>query len=307
MRSASGPRYSTIALIAAFFVIYVVWGTTFLAIRVAVSEVPPLYAAAVRFLVAGLLLYGFVRWRGAPPPNGAEWRSLLLLALLMFVMDYSALFWAERFVPSGVASVLLATMPLTTIALEMLVFRQQPFRARLLFAVVLGFCGTGVLVWPGRTQHFAVLPCVAILCGAVGWAVGSVLNRSLRLPKSRAVTSGATMLLGGVMLLLLSGIAGELRPWPHVSLRAASALAYLIVFGSIVGFTAFVWLLARLPATLVSSHAYINPVVALALGHFAAGEVVTARMLAGAAVVLLSVVLVLRRPGESQAMSAVAE
>ena len=144
-------------------------------------------------------------------------------------------------------------------------------------------------------QNFGVLPCVAILAGATGWALGSVLNRSLDLPESRPLTAGAAMMLGGGMLLALSASFGELHPLPHVSMRAALALLYLIVCGSLLGFTAFVWLLARMPATRISSHAYVNPVVAVALGYFVAGEVVTTRTLIGTALVLASVVLILRK------------
>jgi drug/metabolite transporter (DMT)-like permease len=152
-----------------------------------------------------------------------------------------------------------------------------------------------VLVLPDAPQHFGILPCVAILAGATTWSLGSVLNRSLELPKSRPLTAGAAMMLGGGVLLVLSVAFGEMHPLPHVSIRAALALLYLIVFGSLLAFTAFVWLLARMPATRVASHAYVNPVVAVALGYFVAGEVITSRTLVGAALVLTSVFLILRR------------
>jgi drug/metabolite transporter (DMT)-like permease len=152
-----------------------------------------------------------------------------------------------------------------------------------------------VLLLHGGEQQFGVLPCVAILTGATAWALGSVLNRSLDLPESTPLTSGAAMLLGGGMLLALSASFGEMHPFPHVSMRAVWALLYLIVCGSLLGFTAFVWLLARMPATRVASHAYVNPVVAVALGYFVASEIVTTRTLIGAALVLLSVFLILRK------------
>lgn len=292
--SGKAQRFD-VRVVLAFFAIYVVWGTTFLAIRIAVQEVPPLFAAGCRFFVAGVLLYGFMRLKGQPSPNRVQWRNLALMGLLMFVAEYGPLFWAEKYVPSGVASVLEATLPLITIVLEMVVFRQLPLRWRLLGATTLGFCGVGVLVLPGGEQHFGLLPCFAILGGAVAWSLGSVLNRSLELPKSRAVTAGAAMMLGGGTLLALSAALGEMHPMPHVSLRGGLAILYLIVFGSLIGFTAFVWLLARMPATRVASHAYVNPIVAVALGYFVAGEVITVRMLIGAAIVLVSVFLILRK------------
>jgi len=281
-------------LILAFLAIYVLWGTTFLAIRIAVAEVPPLFAAGVRFFTAGVLLYGFMRLRGAARPTRLEWRNLAVIGLVMFVVDYGPLFWAEKYLASGVASILAATVPLITIALEMLVFRQQPFRWLLLGATILGFFGVAILMLPSGTHEIGLIPCAAVLLGMAGWSVGSLLQRQMKLPDSRAVTSGGAMIVGGAVLLVLSAAFGEMRPFPHITSRAALALGYLIVFGSLVGFTAFVWLLARMPASKVASYAYVNPVVAIALGYFVAGEIITVRIVSGAALVLLSVFLILR-------------
>ena len=212
----------------------------------------------------------------------------------MFVGDYGPLFWAEKYLASGVASVLAATVPLITIALEMLAFRQQPFRWSFLGATLLGFVGVSVLMLPDRAHGIPLVPCIAVLLGTAGWCLGSVLQRQMKLPESRPVTSGGAMILGGGLLLLLSAGFGELRPFPHISLRAALALGYLITCGSLLAFTAFVWLLARMPASKVSSYAYVNPVVAIGLGYFVAGEVITTRILLGAALVLVSVFLILR-------------
>ena len=288
-------RSFKVRMIIAFFAIYFLWGTTFLAIRIAVEELPPLFAAGARFFIAGVVLSGFMLARGEVRPSGRQWRNLLVLSLLMFVAEYGPLFWAEKYVPSGVVSVLAATIPILTLVLEMLVLRQQKWRLGLAAATVLGFAGVGVLLLPGGSQHFPVLPCLAILCGCTTWSLGTVLSRSMDLPKARPVTAGATMMLGGAMLLVLSAGFGELHPLPHISVRAGLALLYLIVFGSLVAFTAFVWLLAHMPATRVASHAYVNPIVAVALGYFAAGEPVTLRTLAGTALVLISVFMILRR------------
>ena len=284
-----------IRMVMAFFAIYFLWGTTFLAIRIAVEELPPLFAAGARFFIAGIVLLGFMLAKGEARPSGRQWRNLLVMSLLMFVAEYGPLFWAEKYVPSGVVSVLAATIPIITLVLEMLVLRQQKWSVALAGATVLGFGGVGVLLLPGGTQHFPVLPCFAILCGCTTWSLGTVLSRSMDLPKARPVTAGATMMLGGGLLLLISGGIGEMHPWPHVSLRAAMAVLYLIVFGSLLAFTAFVWLLAHMPATRVASHAYVNPIVAVALGYFFAGEPVTARTLAGTVLVLVSVFMILRK------------
>jgi drug/metabolite transporter (DMT)-like permease len=281
-------------MVLAFFAIYVLWGTTFLAIRIAVAELPPLFAAGARFSTAGVLLFGFMLFKGEARPSPVQWRNLLVMSLLMFVAEYGPLFWAEKYVPSGVVSVLAATIPILTMVLEMLVLRQQRWRISLASSTLLGFAGVGVLLLPNGTQHFGLVPCLAILAGCTTWSLGSVLSRSMDLPKSRPLTAGATMMLGGAILLMLSAGLGEMRPMPHVSLRAGLALLYLIVFGSLLAYTAFVWLLARMPATRVASHAYVNPIVAVALGYFVAGEVVTLRTLAGTALVLISVFMILR-------------
>ena len=295
--SAIGNEHESLGLrlFLSFFCIYVLWGTTFLAIRIAVEELPPLFAAAARFFVAGVALYAFMRVRGAEKPTLKHWRNLTIMALLMFVAEYGPLFWAEKYVPSGVVSVLAATLPILTLILEMLILRQQRMRPALGLAVLTGFAGVAILLLPGGTQHIALVPCFAILAGATTWSLGSVLTRSMELPKSRPTTAGAAMMLGGAMLFALSAAFGEMHPFPHISVRAAWALLYLIVFGSLLAFTAFVWLLAHMPATRVSSHAYVNPIVAVALGYFAAGEALTWRIIAGSLMVLVSVFLILRQ------------
>ena len=289
---ASGA--SRLQLGVAFFAIYFLWGTTFLGIRILVSEVPPLFAAGARFFIAGGLLYGFMRLRGKSAPTVRQWRNLGTVALLMFVVEYGALFWGEKYVPSGISSVLAATIPILTLVVEMLVLRQQKWSLEFAASTVMGFAGVCVLLLPSGHQSFPVLPALAILAGCVTWSVGSVVSRSLDMPQSRPLTAGATMLAGGAGLFLCSALTGEMHPVPHFSLRAVLALIYLIIVGSLLAYTAYVWLLARMPATRVSSYAYVNPIVALAVGHFLAGENITLRTLAGAGMVVVSVSLILR-------------
>ncbi len=281
-------------LILAFFAIYVLWGSTFLAIRVTVLLIPPWFAAGTRFFTAGVILYVFSRLRGVPRPTALEWRSLALVGVLMFAFTYAALFWGEQFVPSGVTSVLEATLPLITILLEIFVFRQKQFRWRALAAMLIGFCGVAVMLLKDGHQPLPAFPCLVILLGGTSWSVGSVWSRALPLPRSRPLTAGAEMMLGGAFLLVLSAATGELHPFPVIPLRAAGALLYLIVAGSLIAFTAFVWLLGRMPASKVASHAYVNPVVAIALGYFVAGEEITVRTLLGSALVIGSVFLTLK-------------
>ena len=201
-------------LIAAFFAIYILWGTTFLAIRIAVQELPPLFAAGVRFLIAGVVLYGFMLVKGQASPTRTQWRNLACMAVLMFVVVYGMLFWAEKYVPSGIASVLEATIPILTLILEMLIFRQQRFRWSIAVSTLLGFGGVGILLLRGNGQTYGLAPCVAVLVGSLSWSLGSVLSRSMDLPKSRPVTAGAAMMLGGAVLLALAAAFGEMRPFP---------------------------------------------------------------------------------------------
>jgi drug/metabolite transporter (DMT)-like permease len=298
MAGVTGRAAPAIGLrvVLAFAAIYFLWGATFLAIRIAVLEVPPLFAGGVRFLIAGALLYVFMRLRGQPSPTAAEWGSSALIALCMFVATYGALFWAEQYVPSGITSVIEATLPITTATFEVFVFRQQAFRWRVAAAVALGFCGVAVLLVRSDPQTLPLLPCLAILAGGVAWSLGAVLTRSMPRPQSVPLAAGAQMMLGGAVLLGLSQASGELQSLPHVSLRAGLALAYLVIAGSLLGFTAYVWLLARMPATRVASHAYVNPLVAVALGYFLAGEVLTVRVILAAALVVASVFLILTAP-----------
>ena len=185
-------------VILAFFAIYVLWGATFLAIRVAVLEVPPFLMAGLRFFLAGSLLYGFMRLRGEPSPSPAQWRSIGLMALFMFVITYGALFWAMQYVPSGVTSVIEATLPITTLTLEVAVFRQQPFRWGMLGSVAAGFVGVALLLIGNGEKAVALMPCLVILAAGVAWSLGAVLTRSMPLPRSRSVTAGGAMMLGGL-------------------------------------------------------------------------------------------------------------
>jgi len=284
-----------VGIVLAFFAIYVLWGSTYLAIRVAVETVPPFLAAGIRFSLAGLVLYGWSRARGGRNPTALEWRNLAILGALLFLIPYSGLFWAEKTVPSGIASVLVATIPISTALLQVFVLRRERFRWSLLASLCLGFAGVGVLALdpgPGRTS---IAACLVILLCSTSWAVGTVIAKEAVLPESKVTSAGAQMAIGGALLLLLSLLAGEWHPLPHISPHAAGAITYLIVAGSIVAFTAYLWLLGRMPATTVTSYAYVNPVVALLLGHFIGNEALAPRTLAGAALVVASVLLITQK------------
>lgn len=293
--SSAADSPFTARTIAAFSAIYILWGSTYIAIRIAVETLPVLFAAGVRFAIAGVILYVWSRLRGAPTPSRREWRNLWLMGGLMFLAAYSGLFWAEKTLPSGVASVLVATIPVWTALFEVFLLRKHRFNLRTAGAVGLGLSGVVVIAFSAGDRGGAlnVFACLAILGSEISWCLGTVTSKLMALPESKVLSSGAQMMCGGALLLACAFFAGELTPPPRISLRAALSLGYLIVAGSLVAFTAYMWLLGRMSPTKVASYAYVNPVVALAIGHWGGGEALTSRTLIGSGLVLASVFLIL--------------
>jgi drug/metabolite transporter (DMT)-like permease len=284
-------------ILLAFAIIYFVWGSTFLAIRVGVAEVPPLLFAAMRFLVAGLVLYGWMVARREPAPSKREWMSVCILALLIFVVDYGLLFWAEQRVPSGAAAVMMATIPVFIALSETFFLRTQRLTIRLVLALLIGIGGVVALVSHSFNLGGAPIDrvgAVALIVGAISWSAASVLTRKLELPPSKVMSSGAQMLAGGVMLAFVSGGLGEFHKFhpSTVSRSAWVSLLYLIVAGSLIGFTAYVWLIHHESPTKVGTYAYVNPVVAVVLGYFLGGESLGLRTILGTLFVLISVVTI---------------
>ncbi len=296
MAAARPHRWQTLL---AFAIIYLVWGSTFLAIRIGVREVPPFLLAAMRFVAAGLAIYGWMRLRGTPSPTRREWSGVALLALLIFVGDYGLVFWAEKRVPSGITAVMMASIPAFTALSEIFILRTQQLSARLALALLVGIGGVAVLVSPGLGEGaIDSSGALALIAGAVCWSVASVLMRKVPLPQSKVMNSGAQMLAGGVMLALTSLLLGEYRGFHFAAISSAAwlALVYLIVAGSIIAFTAYVWLISHESPTKVGTYAYVNPVVAVLLGYFLGGEALGARTIAGTALVLVSVVVITTAP-----------
>jgi len=281
----------------AFAIIYFVWGSTFLAIRVGVREVPPFLLASMRFLAAGLALYGWMLAKGERSPGVRQWLSASLLALLIFVFDYGLLFWAEQRVASGVAAVMMATIPVFMALSEIVILRTQRLSLRLALALLIGIAGVAVLV--SRSLNLGGAPidstgAIALIFASVSWSVASVLTRKLPLPPSKVMSSGVQMMAGGAMLAVAAGLLGEFsgfRPMA-VSSEAWLALLYLIVAGSIVGFTAYVWLIHHESPTKVGTYAYVNPLVAVLVGYFLGGEALGLRTVLGTLFVLISVVVI---------------
>ncbi|HTC93168.1 MAG TPA: EamA family transporter [Terriglobales bacterium] len=288
------PAWKTLL---AFAIIYFVWGSTFLAIRIGVREVPPLLFAAMRFLTAGLVLYGWMIAKGEPTPSRRQWMAASLIAIFIFVLDYGLLFWAEQRVPSGIAAVMLATIPVFMALSEIIFLRTQRLTLRLALALLIGIGGVAVLV--SRSLNLGGAPvdsmgAVALIIAAMSWSIASVLTRKLPLPPSKVMSSGAQMLAGGVFLTLVAGALGEFRNFhpSTISRGVWFSLLYLIIAGSIIGFTAYVWLIHHESPTKVGTYAYVNPVVAVLLGYFLGGEALGARTILGTLFVLVSVLVI---------------
>ncbi|MGA8153394.1 MAG: EamA family transporter [Terriglobales bacterium] len=285
----------------AFAIVYLVWGSTFFAIRVGVREVPPFLLAGMRFLAAGVILFVWMLGKGTPIPARREWAAASGLAVLIFVMDYGLVFWAEQKVPSGITAVMLATIPVFMSLLEIILLRTQRLTWRLTLALLVGVLGVAILM--SHSLAFGEAPiaatgAAALLVASLSWSTAAILTRKLSLPASKAMSSAVQMLCGGVLLMLAATIFGEFhgfRP-QSVSRGAWFALIYLIVAGSIVGFTAYVWLLHHESPTKVGTYAYVNPVVAVLVGYFLGGEVIGPRTLLGTLLVLVSVVLITTMP-----------
>jgi len=295
--SAHPPRWKTLV---AFAIIYFVWGSTFYAIRVGVHEVPPLLLAAARFTIAGAALFIWALAQGERLPSRPEWAATAVVALLIFVVDYGILFWAEQRVPSGTAAVILATIPAFMALCEITLLRTERLTLRLGLALLIGLGGVVVLVDPALGMGGApvyTLGAAGLLVSAVSWSSASVLSKRLPMPASKVVSAAAQMLVGGLLLCVVAAAAGEERGFHPggVSTGAWIALAYLIVAGSIVGFTAYTWLIHHQSPTKVGTYAYVNPVVAVVLGHFLGGEVLDHRTVMGTVLVLFSVIVITTR------------
>jgi drug/metabolite transporter (DMT)-like permease len=292
--SAHRPTWKTLL---AFAIIYFVWGSTFLAIRVGVREVPPFLLAAMRFSVAGLVLCAWTAARGERGPRGREWASAFVLGTLIFVLDYGLLFWAEQRVPSGIAAVMLAMIPVFMALSEIIFLRTQKLTLRLGVALLIGIAGVAVLM--SRSLNLGGAPidrdgAMALMIASITWSVASIFTRKLPLPASKMMSSGVQMLVGGILLVVVAGVLGEFRNFHPASVSRGVwfALLYLFVAGSIIGFTAYLWLIHHESPTKVGTYAYVNPVVAVLVGYFLGGEQIGLRAILGTAFVLVSVVVI---------------
>ncbi|MGH9889039.1 MAG: drug/metabolite exporter YedA [bacterium] len=294
----STPRtYPRSQVLAAFAAVYVVWGSTYLAIRYAVATIPPFLMGGGRFLISGVLLYAWARARGAPKPTRAHWRDATIAGVLMLCFGNGAVGWAEQRVPSGLAALLVAVVPLWMVLVDWARPRGTRPSSMVLVGVVVGFLGLIVLVGPGTLSAGGAVDSTAALvlvAASLAWACGSVYTRYGARPDSAALSTGIQMLSGGLVLMLIGVALGEpsqLHP-SQVSQESWIGWIYLVTFGSLVGFTAYNYLLTAVSPAKASTYAYVNPLVAVFLGWGIAGESVTPRTLAAAAVILAGVAMI---------------
>jgi len=289
---ASPPRA---LLIAAFAVIYIVWGSTYLAIRVAIETLPPFLMAGTRFLIAGAIMYAWASSRGAARPTRAEWRAALILGAFFLLFGNGGVVWAEQRVPSGLAAVLVALLPIWTAIIEWVRPGGRRPTAMVTLGLLIGFGGVALLFAPsaGSTRVDPVGG-IVLMMASLSWGIASVLSKGMPQPESGARASGMQMLAGGTLLTLAGLVTGEPGAvnLDAVTLRSAAALLYLIVFGSLLGFSAFTWLLRVASPGRVATYAYVNPVVAVFLGWLLLSEPLGLRDLAAAAIIVSGVVLI---------------
>jgi drug/metabolite transporter (DMT)-like permease len=279
----------------AFFAVYVCWGMTYLAMRVAVVDIPPHLMSGSRFLVAGLILYAWTRLRGEGPPTFRHWRSAAVIGGFLLLGGNASVAWAEQRVPSGLAAVLIAVAPIWMVGLEWARGAPRP-KKHVMAGLLLGLVGVGLLVSSRASSGSRVDPIGAtiLVLASASWAWGSVISKTASLPESPFLATSMEMVAGGVLLLLTAAAAGQFNGFDISKVSASAALSwgYLVVFGSLVGFTAYIWLLGVTSIAKAGTYAYVNPIVAVLLGWAILHEAVTMRMLLAAGVILIGVALV---------------
>lgn len=290
----SSPRERRLAVVA-WLTVCVVWGTTYLAIRVALESLPVALLAGLRWTVAGTLMAIVLRLSGQPLPGVRDWPALALVGFLMTVVGNGFVVWSEQYVASGLAAVVVATVPFWNVAVEAVLPSGERLSARTLLGLVIGFAGIVVLVWPelamsGAGSYF-VLGIVALQLACVGWAIGTSFTKRRALVGHALMAPAFQMLFGGLIMLAIGTATGE---WSRLVFtpRSASALVYLIFAGSIVGYSAYAYALQHLPVSTVSLYAYVNPIIAVVLGSLLLGEPFTARVIAAAVLVLSGIAIV---------------
>jgi drug/metabolite transporter (DMT)-like permease len=302
----SNAHPSQARILLAFAAVYLIWGSTYLAIRYAVETIPPFLMAGSRFVMAGAVLYLWTRAGGAAPPSRRDWAGAALLGALLLLSGNGGLCWAEQRVPSGLAALLLATIPIWMVLLDSLREGGAKLHAQVIGGMAMGVGGLALLVGPAHLWGSARVDLAGagvLMFSSFCWSLGSILSHKLKLPSSPFLAAAMEMLAGGALLLFLGVLSGERRQlhFNGVALRSLLGLVYLIVAGSLLGFTAYIWLLRTVATARVSTYAFVNPAVAVFLGWAVGNEVLTGRELLASATIIAGVALIVtHRPLEPE-------
>lgn len=282
----------------ALLALYIVWGSTYLGIKVSIETIPPFFHAAVRFLISGMILVIWQRSAGHPLPTRKQWISAGIIGTFLLLGGNGLVAWAEQFIPSGIAALIIGSMPMFLVIGEAIRPNGVKPTWQGIVGLLVGFAGIFILVGPseisGSTEKLNSLGVIALLAACLFWATGSLYSKTADLPKSSLMNTGAQMLVGSVSLLIVSLISGELIGWDvsAVSTRSLVGLSYLIFVGSLVGFVSYGWLLQNAPISLVSTYAYVNPIVAVLLGVWFANETLEPRIWLATAIIIGSVIFI---------------
>jgi drug/metabolite transporter (DMT)-like permease len=284
-------------VIAAFAAIYVIWGTTYLAIRIAVETIPPFFMAGTRFLIAGSATFALLRARGVAMPNRLQWRSAAVIGAFLLVGGNGLVTWSEQQVPSSVAALVVAMVPLWMVLLDWLVYKGERPGKRVSLGLVLGFSGIGLLIGPGvfrGTTDVEWTSLLVLFIAPILWSFGSLQSKRSELPENVFMSTAVEMLAGGVLLLVAGLVTGEADQLniPGITVKSLLATLYLTILGSVVALTAYVWLLQSVEPARVATYTYVNPVIAVFLGYLVLSEPITSQTIIAVAVIVLSVVLI---------------
>ena len=300
MSGATAPPRQ-LAIIAAFAALYLVWGSTYLGIRFAIDSIPPFLMAGTRFFLAGIIMYVIAVWQGAPKSSFAEWRTAFVIGTCLLFFGNGGVTVAEQWVPTGLASLLVATVPIYIALLAWLTGSAPRPRPLVFLGLVGGFVGVGILVGPAliaapasASRHVGA-GMLILLFSSLVWSIGSLYSRRARNAASPFLSSAQTMLCGGSLMMIAGFARGEAQGFDlhQVTALSLGAFVYLVLVGAIVGYTAFIWLLRHCDPSKVATYAYVNPVVAVLLGALFAGETLTGRTALAAAIIIASVALVI--------------
>ncbi len=287
-------------IILAFAAVYIIWGTTYLGIRIAVETIPPFFLAGMRFISAGLLIVLFLRARGAPRPRRSEWREAIIVGALLLAGGSGLVHWSEQTIPSSIAALVIATVPLWITLFDWLIFKGGRPGKKALAGLLLGLLGIVLLIGPGQftaTPAFSWTALAILLLSPILWSFGSLYSRQADLAPNTFMASGTEMIAGGIMLVIAGLLSGEASRLDLAAVPPVAWLSffYLLFFGSIITFSAYIWLLQNVDASKVSSYSYINPVIAVFLGWLILSEPVTATTIVAVAIIIVAVILITTR------------